>query len=84
MSAINNNGSAFPLTGKDSSEILEIGMTLRDWFAGQALPAVYKEACRDFDQKGYPEHWRYGVAQDAYVLADAMIALRANSLERSA
>jgi len=53
------------------------GLTLRDYFAAQALPAVYVEACKEMDKTGYPEHWKKGVALDAYAMADAMLAERA-------
>ena len=53
------------------------GMTLRDWFAGQALPSAFNharhnvEACTSVGR--LPEEW---AAQMAYGLADAMLAAR--------
>jgi hypothetical protein len=60
---------AFPVVIQKDSDIFIRGMTLRDWFAGQALLLV-----RDF-------HEAYSVslgtvAADAYELADAMLAER--------
>jgi hypothetical protein len=46
------------------------GMTLRDYFAGEALPIAY-EACGPNKQG-----WN-GIAQVAYAIADAMLKARA-------
>ncbi len=48
------------------------GMSLRDWFAGQALAAIYEAAVKE----RLPEKWREGLAADAYMLADAMLYVR--------
>lgn len=66
MSAHDDGGPAFPVPGDD-------GMTLRDWFAGQALAEAYREMI----QSDYHEstHIR-GAARRAYAIADAMIAAR--------
>ena len=45
------------------------GLSIRDWFAGQVLPAV-------FTQMNEPEHDYSDVAGSAYAMADAMIAER--------
>ena len=52
---------AFPTTAGD-------GMTLRDWFAGQAMAGMLANSDRD----GYPEDR----AQLAYEYADAMLEAR--------
>lgn len=44
------------------------GMSLRDWFAGQALAGLYASGPHDCDQ--------HGMAHDAYLAADAMLAER--------
>jgi hypothetical protein len=51
-------------------------MTLRDWFAGQALVAYYERVVVASVVEGWPEDWRYGAAQEAYQMADAMLAAR--------
>ena len=67
----NNGGPAFPVSsyvnadGETCQSWLK-GMTLRDWFAGQALPALAARTNTDFDQD----------ASDAYFMADAMLAAR--------
>lgn len=47
------------------------GMTLRDYFAAKALAAVLPTITEFPD-----ENWRVGVALDAYMMADAMLAAR--------
>ena len=41
---------------------------LRDWFAGMAMPAVYREAVGELPESQ--------IASDAYRMADAMLAAR--------
>ena len=60
---IDEGGQAFPVTDYFDMD----GMTLRDYFAGQALPAII----------GRPEWPELILAADeAYKIADAMIAER--------
>ena len=54
----------------------EKGMTLRDYFAAKAMPAIYTEYVRDAAVRGWAEDWRDGIAQDAYKMADAMLRAR--------
>ena len=50
---------------------------LRDEFAKAVLPACYGAAIKALENEGYPdEHWRVGVALDAYQMADAMLVAR--------
>jgi len=56
---------AFPVSIPGSGDNGWHGMSLRDWFAGQALAAV--------TMPGRPDH----TAEFAYRVADAMIAQRA-------
>lgn len=64
-------GYAFPHTVKmgDGATLSYPGMTLRDYFAGQVLPAVYQtvESGTEFEI----------VVHEAYDIADAMIKARA-------
>ena len=62
MSAPENGGLALGLTA--------LGMSLRDYFAAQALAALYSDPNASRDQ--YPED----VAFVAYKVADAMIKAR--------
>lgn len=89
MSIINDGGPAFPhsefaidVTMEDGRRAARVyspsaGMSLRDWFAGQAL--------RQFlDERDYVNIWahekyescRHEIAKAAYNIADAMIAAR--------
>ena len=74
MSTTNDGGPAFPQHGWTTNpEVLErmknqVGMTLRDWFAGQALNG-YISAGYDC---GNPE----SVAKDCFDFADAMLKAR--------
>lgn len=62
MSAKNDGGGAFPV---ECNGYVQPGMTLRDWFAGQAIAWL---TCppRDFAF----------MAREAYLLADAMLKER--------
>ena len=54
-------------------------VTLRDYFAVKAMPAVYRDLWEDVRagrNNSVPEDWRIGVAIDAYSMADAMLAVR--------
>jgi hypothetical protein len=53
-------------------------MTLRDYFAARAMPAMYLDFWDDvMAGKGHPiEGWREGIAIDAYAMADAMMKAR--------
>lgn len=67
MSTINTGGPAFPNMLKSGDlAISEGGMTLRDYFAGKAMPQLLGGAPLDVEQ----------AAKTAYLLADAMLAAR--------
>ena len=54
-------------------------VTLRDYFAAKAMPAVYRDLWDDVRagrNNGVTEDWRIGVAIDTYSMADAMLAVR--------
>lgn len=62
-----DGGPAFPQT--PSEYFAPTGMSLRDWFAGQALAGIGLAAMQKYQ---YPESW----AKQAYDLADAMLKAR--------
>ena len=76
MTKINDGGPAFPMATIDG--YTQDGMTLRDYFAAQALPAYTKwsldrppnSTCDS--EKTAAKHY----ARVAYVIADAMLAAR--------
>lgn len=79
MSTPDNGGPAFPvpITSDQPGQVVSAcelgtgGMTLRDWFAGQALASL----ARNWGSSGgYSRD--SDVAKDCYALADAMLAAR--------
>lgn len=62
-------GPAFPVSIPGTGDNGWHGMSLRDWFAGQAMTGMLAHG----DANG--AHWS-ALAQDAYNAADAMLALR--------
>ena len=64
MTQPNDGGPAFP-----SDRAGQVGMSLRDWFAGKALEG---QAHR-FD---HPHNHRELLAKDCYEIADAMLKAR--------
>ena len=64
-----NGGPAFPFAATDPSNVpmQAQGMTLRDWFAGQALAIVH----RRFGEGSKPG--LEDIAMQAYFIADAML-----------
>lgn len=81
---IDDGGSAFPVPEENflsNGTYSNAGMTLRDWFAGQALAGIY--ACRDLQLATIHDQAKTGsgdfdacMAKQAYSQADAMIAAR--------
>lgn len=67
-----DGGSAFPNTEAyfEPPATIHSGMSLRDWFAGQALAGMVNDHGDDCD--GY----RAAVTRRAYAVADAMLAER--------
>jgi hypothetical protein len=82
MSTPNDGGPAFPhhettSTGESFNE--HHGMTLRDWFAGQALQAMVGVAT-EMSLKGIgPAPSPETIAYWAYCQSDAMLAVREES-----
>lgn len=69
MSNTNTGGPAFPRPGDFNPQL---GMTLRDYFAAKALQGL---VITEANQSLKPDAW----AQEAYMVADAMLAARSNS-----
>ena len=70
MSAINDGGPAFPFRHAVEDRVhYSPGMSLRDWYAGMAMQGM----------QGNPEYDRNTssqLAQQSYVMADAMLKAR--------
>jgi hypothetical protein len=69
MSDKEHQESAFPCT--DARGFIGTGMTLRDWFAGQAMTGIIANQCT-----GPFAVIKSKVAERAYELADAMMGAR--------
>jgi len=65
-----NGGTAFPCNSPDGIESYK-GMSLRDYFAGQALAGLCANTNSNPDSKN-----ALAFAKDAFALADAMLAER--------
>ena len=52
------------------------GMTLRDYFAANAMPVLLADYCESAQKVGFDEQWMMGVAIDAYSMADALLEAR--------
>lgn len=90
MEKIDDGGAAFPTANYDKpgeyfgSSIMTIrgGMSLRDWFAGQALVGVvtYREDVEPLSLKGSLSKTHAEIiAENVYFMADAMIKERNNN-----
>lgn len=77
MSAPQDGGPAFPFVEPVTECSVSTGMTLRDWFAGQAVSGLL--ACPKIDPKAMPKDY----AKAAYGVAEAMLAERAKAEGRS-
>ena len=78
-SEIDWGGQAFPTEGGDQSGLYpDPGMSLRDWFAGQALSDGAMYIADYMTDAARPEaiNEAYVLARSAYLIADAMIAAR--------
>lgn len=80
MSKINDGGPAYPLHPEVFDWQGQAGMTLRDYFAAQALPAILAATSAQqhmpIMQPGERELIP-AMVRDAYAVADAMLAARA-------
>jgi hypothetical protein len=59
---------------KTFAEAEHPGMSLRDWFAGQAIPAIIRQCASDLNYRDGAETAEQYFARKAYEVADAMIA----------
>lgn len=78
---VNTGGPAFPFVQWRSPDGMysvqqDAGMTLRDWFAGQALPQVMAIYAVANGHMIGTDHFPRNCAAHAYTMADAMITER--------
>jgi len=76
MNKINDGGPAFG--HGDHQHGGSAGMSLRDWFAGQALDAIIRAVCagQHFPHSYHGECAESAMARNAYRIADAMLKAR--------
>ena len=74
MSKARDGGPAFPLQDTFPSSRMDIkkGMSLRDWFAGQALAGMMANCYEDWNFETHGEL----VGTEAYRIADSMLKAR--------
>lgn len=78
---IDDGGPAYPVIATRTQIYISDGMTLRDWFAGQAINGMLSHSTRYRPyQKDRGLYWHDAIAYEAYELADAMIAARKEKL----
>lgn len=79
MKQPNDGGPAFPVIAQ--FDVFSSGMTLRDWFAGQALAGLCANSGGPFQANGM-SGWglvncgHNTIADQSYLLADALLAAR--------
>lgn len=80
MPTIKDGGPAFPVQDHTNEwgYAIQPGMSLRDWHAGQSLPAIIAatSAGMHMPKMRESEEIRFAIARDAYEMADAMLAAR--------
>lgn len=78
MTAKSTGGDAFPNPGSTDWGVHPTpGMTLRDYFAGEALPALLTQTYEMLSQTGRQADSVYEIAAEAaYEAADAMLEVR--------
>lgn len=77
MSDKDDGGAAFP-TSTDCYG----GLTVRDWFAAQALNGMLAHSTRYQPRQGSFGTWHNAISVEAYEIADAMLAERERGLSR--
>lgn len=78
MRDINNGGSAYPCEGGDHSGLVpDAGMTIRDRIAIEALGGMLAHPTRYKPRNAF-QHWHEAISEEAYEIADAMIAARSS------
>lgn len=69
---VEDGGSAFPDTRNAINWNYQPGMSLRDYFAGMALQGYLSNP----ENTSSPGYSRYGLINECYLMADAMIERR--------
>jgi len=75
MNTTHTNEPTEPNAKSTEGRLLET-ISLRDYFAAKALPAIYKDTCECARVEGWALGWPDDVAAEAYKMADAMLKAR--------
>lgn len=77
-----DGGAAFPLAGGEGVDApnSQFGMTLRDYFAAAALPAVMQARCTLINADLANDLNQESIAEECYELADALLEARQKDL----
>ena len=84
MASIETGGPAFAAgAANEHTGWTQEGMSLRDYFAGQALAGITAGLCSDTSvgDRAYDRVRFSHAAEDAYAMADAMLAARSPSTQ---
>lgn len=79
-----DNPPAFPTMYHPDSHAGQgcAGMTLRDWFAGQAVAGITAALVGKREDDLTTDQWHQGMAHGAYSIADAMLAARSQATDK--
>lgn len=70
-----SNPYAFPVTETKDTESLELGMTLRDYFANSSMQGIFANSKLQESFAKLENPYEF-IAQESYKLADAMLKQR--------
>lgn len=76
MTNINDGGPAFPNPYVPEYGEKSSGLSVRDWFAGQALAGWLESFPGDTSHPGETSKYAANIANGSYALADAMLKAR--------
>lgn len=76
MSVCDDSGPAFPHEMETRYKSMNPGMSLRDYFAAKALPAIINTYAEVHGRCIGTDHTHYNCAAHAYRMADAMLKAR--------
>lgn len=73
---IDDGGPAFPHMAADGHPDYRLGLSLRDHFAAQAIPAIIRQCAGDLTFRDGTETAEQYFARKAYEVSDAMLSAR--------
>ena len=76
MANVDDGGPAFPHSKQLTDYVFSPGMTLRDYFAGQALAGLMASYAQPDAKLPTDARTQHMLARDTYAIADAMLTIR--------